>query len=208
MIVNARPPVRLPILPAMLTAAVAFAFAQGCAPLIAGADQQSLLTVRQIVVVPVTDAPHAGSVGSGVTARGAIVQGLHRLGRYDLINVSLDDITRAAAEAGYDLGDCYDPHVAAAIGRELGADAVVCGELTHWSTRQEMDQSSLLIVSSGGTKTYHYVGLSLRIVQTSDAEIIYSDMGSGRSDTGYTSAVEAATEQGMSELQQFARMNR
>ena len=203
---NARATTRSPVLPALMTAMAAMAFMAGCAPVsIESSDQQALRTVRRIVVLPLTDAPHAEADGTGLSARGEIIEALFHLGGYDLINVSPSEIEAAAEQAGYEVRDCYDPHVAAAVGRQLQADAVVCGELTHWKTRQEQESSSVSVVSGRGTTTYHCVGVSVRIVRTSNAEILYSGIGSGRAEKGYPLALKTAVKQGMADLRQFRR---
>jgi len=203
---NARATTRSPALPALMTAMAAMAFIGGCAPVsVESSDQQALHTVRRIIVLPLTDAPHAEADGTGLSARGEIIEALFHLGGYDLINVSPSEIEAAAERVGYEVRDCYDPRVAAAMGTELKADAVVCGELTHWKTRQEWQGGSFSIASGSKTTTYHCVGVSLRIVQTSNAEIIYSGMGSGRTEKGYAFALKTAVKQAMAALRQFSR---
>jgi len=203
---NTRATIRSPVPPALMTALAAMAFMAGCAPVsIESSDQQALRTVRRIIVLPLTDAPHAKADGTGLSARGEIIEALFHLGGYDLINVSPSEVEAAAERVGYEVRDCYDPLVAAAMGRELKADAVVCGELTHWDTRKEWHSSSLSAASSSKTTTYHCVGVSLRIVRTSDAEIIYSGIGSGRTEDEYPVALKTAVKQAMADLRQFSR---
>ena len=179
---------------------------QGCEPVnLSTEDQQALKDIEFVVVLPLTDGPEWTAEGSSWVARGAVLQEMYRLGRYKIINIPRKEVEAAATATGYDVLDCYDPHVAAAIARHLEADAVACGEITHWSTRQEMDSSSAPFVTSTETKTDHYVGLSLRVVAADDAAILYTGAGNGVSNKGYTSAARLAAQQATRELREFCR---
>jgi len=179
---------------------------QGCEPVnLSTEDQQALKDIEFVVVLPLTDGPEWTAEGSSWVARGAVLQELYRLGRYKIINIPRKEVEAAAAAAGYDVLDCYDPHVAAAIGRHLKANAVACGEITQWSTRQETDSSSAPFTSSTKTLTDHYVGLSVRIVAADDAAILYTGAGNGYSNKGYTSASRLAAQNATRELREFYR---
>jgi curli biogenesis system outer membrane secretion channel CsgG len=128
---------------------------------------------------------------------------LHQMGRFEIINVTHEQLQSALDETGYDMQDCYDPYVAAAVGREFRGDAVVCGELTHFGTRQESHSTTVMVVQGGGTQTHHYVGVSLRLVKTDNAVILYSGLGDGFAREGYTSAAAVACKQAIDPLRRY-----
>lgn len=181
----------------------------GCVPDIAANDQEILANVKTMVVLPLTDGPSTEAQGSSWVARGAVIHELFQMERWAVTNVSRDLVEQAAARAGVDLIDCYDPVAAAALARELNADAAVCGEILHWGTRQETGKSSTMLVIKGEeTKTHHYVSLSLRVVDARDGEILCTGAGEGMSKEGYSSAAEVAAGEALNSLATFARYSK
>ncbi len=181
----------------------------GCVPDIPANDQEILASVKTMVVLPLTDGPSTEAQGSAWVARGAVIHELFQMERWAVTNVSRDLVEQAAARAGVDLIDCYDPVAAAALARELNADAAVCGEILHWGTRQELGTSSTMMVLKGAeTQTHHYVSLSLRVVDARDGEILCTGAGEGMSKEGYSSAAEVAADEALHSLATFARYNK
>ncbi|MBI5725806.1 MAG: hypothetical protein HZA50_17735 [Planctomycetes bacterium] len=177
----------------LLGAAAALAVLPGCLPETALLfDKAAVQEIKKIVVLPLSDAPGPQAVGSGKSARGAVIEELVAMGKFQVVSVSDEDLKKTLDELGFRADECYDPAVCAEVGRKCGADAVVCGELTGFGTRQESSTNTVLFVSGGGTHTDHRVGVSLRMTRAKDGAIIYVSHADGFSQEGYSQAATQA----------------
>ncbi len=187
------------------TAAAMFPLAGCQPPRPALFDADALTAARRLIVLPLVDAPGPEGKGSGRVVSGAIIADLLRMGRFDIVNIPRKKLMSALEKTGYALQDCYDPVVAAAVGKELNADAVVCGELTHYGTEKEHSTTYIMIAGGGQTDTRHWASLNLRIVSPADGSIIYNGTGNASSKEGYTSAIRSAVRQATGSLGHFLR---
>jgi curli biogenesis system outer membrane secretion channel CsgG len=174
----------------------------GCEPVYSPlVDVDALETTQRVIVLPFADAPGTtGGQQAGMAARGVTLTELMRAGDFTVVNVSPERLKEALDATGYAAEDCYDPVVAAAVGKELEVDAVVCGELMQYGTIQEVSSTAVMIVAGSETKTTHWVSISVRIVRSSDGNIIYAGSGTSSSPEGYTPAVSEACKQALTEL--------
>lgn len=180
------------LLPAAI-AAGCLALCPGCLPETALLfDKPAVQEVKKIIVLPLSDAPGPQAKGAGISARGSVIEELVTIGKYQVMSVSGGELQKLLDESGFRPDECYDPAVCAEIGRKCGADAVVCGELTAFGTRQESATNTVLVFSGGGTHTDHRVGVSLRITRTSDGKIIFVSHACSFSQEGYSQAVTQA----------------
>ncbi|MBL7132535.1 MAG: hypothetical protein ISS78_00420 [Phycisphaerae bacterium] len=186
---------------AVLAGLVAAALAAGCEPLRPTLfDAEALLAARRAVVLPLADAPGAQAVGSGKLLRGIAITQLFETGGMRIIDVPIDKFESMVKSAGYDVQDCYDPTVAAAVARQAGADIAFSGELSHYATQKEYSATAVMVVAGGGTSTRHLVGVSLRVVRASDGKIIYTGTGAAGDMEGYNKALNEACKQSLAAL--------
>jgi hypothetical protein len=193
------------VLPAVLAGAVL----SGCQPARPGVfDAPALLSAKKAIVLPFTDAPGVQGKGSGQVVGGSVLTELFALGRYEIANLTPDGLREALAKTGYAADDCYDPIVAAAVGRQFNADIVVAGELTHYRTQQEDSSTAVLIVSGGGTKITQWVSMNLRIIRAEDAKTIYAGSGTASSAEGYSPAAQQASNKALALLKDLFQRGR
>ncbi len=188
----------------VLAGLVVVALVAGCEPVRPKLfDEEALLAARSAVVLPLADAPGSQAVGSGKLLRGIAITQLFETGGLRIIDVPIDKFESMVKSAGYDVQDCYDPTVAAAVAKQAGADIALSGELSHYATQKEYSASAVLVVASGGTSTRHLVGVSLRVVRASDAKIIYTGTGAAGDLEGYNKALSEACKQSLASLKYF-----
>ena len=166
-------------------------------------DADAIAAARSVIVLPMVDAPGAEGTGSGKVVSGVLMAELVQMGRFNVVHIPREKFEQALARSGYSASDCYDPAVSAGLGKELAADAVVCGEITHYGTQKEHSSTAVLVVASGGTKTTHWVSLNLRMVKAGEGRIIYVGSGTASSKEGYTAAVASAAKQATASLRRL-----
>ena len=189
---------------AVLAGLVVAALVAGCEPVRPKLfDEEALLATRSTVVLPLADAPGSQAVGSGKLLRGIAITQLFETGGLRIIDVPIDKFESMVKSAGYDVQDCYDPTVAAAVAKQAGADIALSGELSHYATQKEYSSTTVVVVGTGGTSTRHLVGVSLRVVRASDAKIIYTGTGAAGDLEGYNKALTEACKQALASLRYF-----
>lgn len=185
-------------------AAAAALTAAGCAPpRPALFDAQALAHADRLIVLPLADGPGPKAKGSGAVLRGAAIRELLHMPDVGVLNVTDDQLQETLTKLGFAVQDCYDPAVAAEVGRALGVDAVVTGEVTHYDTQQEQAQTTVMIVTGGGTDTIHWVSAALRVVRSKDGRIIYTGRGCASHPEGYTQAAQTVCKQALASLKYF-----
>jgi curli biogenesis system outer membrane secretion channel CsgG len=186
---------------ALAWAVVAAILSAGCEPARPPLfDAEALRAIQRMVVLPLADAPGDKSSGSGKVARGVLVTELLQAGRFKLVSLSEEEFQAALKKVGYVAEDSYDSAMAAAVAKEMQADAVLVGELPHYGTQQEQASTAVLIVAGGRTETTHWVSVSIRIIRASDAKIIYTGSGTASAKEGYSPAAQAACRQALAAL--------
>jgi len=177
---------------------------QGCAPARPPLfDAQALARCDRVIVVPLADGPGPKATGSGKALRGAVIRELLHMPDLGVINLTDQNLATTLQKLGYAVQDCYDPMVAAEVGRALDADTVVTGEITHYDTQQEQAQTTVMIVTGGGTDTTHWVSASIRMVRARDAKIIYTGKATASHTEGYTQASAAVCKELFASLKHF-----
>lgn len=168
-------------------------------------DRKALADGGNFIVLPFSDAPGEQADGSGKVVTGAIAAQMLLEPNVRLFDIGLSKLTQALEETGFDAMDVNDPIVAAELGRKLGAQFVVTGELIHYATEKQAGSGSLWVFQGGGTKTRHWICIHLRIVRASDGKIVYAGHGSACSEEGYAAAAENACEEALANLDNILR---
>jgi curli biogenesis system outer membrane secretion channel CsgG len=168
-------------------------------------DRKALADGGKFIVLPFADAPGEQADGSGQVVTGVIAAQMLLEPNVKLFDVGPLKLTQALEKTGFDAADVNDPAVAAQIGRALGAQFVVTGELIHYDLEKQASSSSVWVFQSGDTKTRHWVCIHLRIVRASDGKIVYAGHGSASSGEGYAGAAENACEEALKNLDDILR---
>ena len=180
------------------------AWAIGCEPQVSLRHSDKLLAVRTIAVLPFQDAPGAHAKGSGRVVVNGIIGQL-----YELPGIRVVERSRLATILKEkDFRGMLDPSRASTIGKLAGADLVIFGDVTQYDAQQNYSHVGVAIISGGGTKYTHRVGLSIRGVSVNDGRVIYARGGQGANPEGYTKAAEIAAEKAIRPLQQFYQQKR
>lgn len=161
--------------------------------------KDALTKVRTLAVLPFQDAAGPKSKGSGRMLVGAVTTELAACP--DLKLVERSQLNKVIQEE--DLKDLLSASVAAKIGKKVGADTVIVGEVTQYAAQQESSHISLPYVGGGGTSTNHRVGLSIRAVNVADGGVIYARSGSGAKKSGFQDAATDAAKKAMKPWRQF-----
>lgn len=161
--------------------------------------KDALTKVRTLAVLPFQDAAGPKGKGSGKMLVGSITTELAQCP--DLKLVERSQLSKVIEEE--DLKDMLSASVAAKIGKKVGADTVIVGEVTQYNAKQESSHISLPYVGGGGTSTKHLVGLSIRAVNVADGGIIYARSGSGSKKSGFQDAATDAANEAMKPWRQF-----
>ncbi|MBI5725805.1 MAG: hypothetical protein HZA50_17730 [Planctomycetes bacterium] len=155
----------------------------------------ALNKIKVVGVLPFVDAP--GVKDSGDKVLTAVAQQLYQCPNIKVVErkqlkAIIDEQDLAAALAD-------DPVAAAGrIGKAVGADAIFIGELTQYEAQQESSHLAVSVVSGGGTKHIHRVGISVRGINVRDQMVIYAQSGGGVSNEGYSPAIDEAAAKAMS----------
>ncbi len=161
--------------------------------------KDALSKVRTLAVLPFQDAAGPKAKGSGKMLVGSITAELAACP--DLKLVERSQLSKVIQEE--DLKDLLSASVAAKIGKKVGADTVIVGEVTQYAAQQESSHISLPYVGGGGTSTNHRVGLSIRAVNVADGGVIYARSGSGAKKSGFQDAATDAAKKAMKPWRQF-----
>jgi len=188
-----------------LAAATALALAlTGCAPQtkIKPKHAKVLTKARTIAVLPFQDAP--GAKGSGKVVVSAIMAQL-----YDLPEMQVVERARLAAILKEkDLRGSVGSSRASAIGKLAGADLVIFGDIQQYEAQQDSGFVAVYVVSGGGTKHTHRVGLFVRAVSVATGRVIYAAGGQGQDKVGYMKAARTAAAEALRDLRAFYMQTR
>ncbi len=161
--------------------------------------EKALGQVRTVGVLPFEDAAGVNSKGSGKMVVSAVAGEIVKSPGIRVVErAKLDAIVQEK-----ELKDLFSAATARKIGRLAGADVVILGEVTQYEAQQEYGHTAVYVVSGGGTKRIHRVGISVRAVRVSDGNIIYSRQGGGSDLNGYSVAIQQAVDQVMKPWRQF-----
>ncbi len=179
-------------------------WAGGCEPQTSLRYSDKLLATRTMAVLPFQDAPGAHARGSGRVVVNGIISQL-----YELPGIRVVERARLATILKEkDFRGMLDPSSASKIGKLAGADLVIFGDVTQYDAQQNYQHATVMIISGGGTKYIHRVGLSIRAVSVDDGRVIYARSGQGADREGYTKAAEIAAKRAIRPLQLFYRQKR
>lgn len=161
--------------------------------------EKALGEVRTVGVLPFEDAAGVNSKGSGKLVVSAVAGEIVKSPGVRVVErAKLDAIVQEK-----ELKDVFSSSTARKIGKLAGADVVILGEVTQYEAQQEYGHTAVYVVSGGGTKRIHRVGISVRAVRVSDGNIIYSRQGGGSDPNGYSVAIQQAADQVMKPWRQF-----
>ena len=142
---------------------------------------------EKIAVLPFMDAPYAPT--SGQVIQGLVSQSLGRYGFQVIERTKLNDILQ---EQHLSLSGAIDSDKSIEIGKILGVEALVVGEVGQYETHQIKTDTVYYPILIGGVPNYipvrgsewneSFVSISLRFVDVQTGRLIYG--GSGQFDVG------------------------
>lgn len=139
-------------------------------------------SVQRVAVAPFTDGPGSLAVGSGNAVVGLVTEELHRTGRYEIVERSR--LREIMDELDLQTADLVNPATAAKVGKLAGVDAIMTGSVTQYDR-----DTGFIAVPYVSTSTSKYlVGVSVRLIDVKDGQIIYTSTASARSGSDYTDA--------------------
>jgi len=165
------------------------------------AEQSALSQVTSVAILPLADAPGSQGRGSGAVVAGAMTPYVQAPG---LRVVERAQLARLVEEQ--DLKALFsDATTTAQLGKQIGVDVVMVGEVSQYQARSSSRNVALPYVggSLGGTSNNHYVGLNIRAVRVSDATVIYARSGNGKDSGGFTAAADEAARKALDAWQQY-----
>jgi len=181
---------------ALLAGCLALAVLGGCAAKTHIYDSYALLNSRKLAVLPGVGAPGPDGHRAGAMQAGVMITELANLQRYKVIGSG-----RLRKElAGQ--ADPWDPETSAGIAKKLDIDLLVLPEVTDYYFTKQSRSRSFLVGSSSWTTSEYWVTVRTMIVKP-DGKLVYSGLGSAKSDMGYGPAVLEATSLCVNELRQF-----
>ena len=181
---------------ALLASCVALITLGGCAPPQHIYDSYALLNSRKIAVLPGIGAPGPDGHQAGAMQAGAMITELANLQRYEVTGSG-----RLRKElAGR--SDPWDPETSTGIAKKLDIDLLVLSEVTDYYFTKNSRSQWFLVGSSSWTTSEYWVTVRTMIVKP-DGKLVYSGLGSARSDLGYGPAVLQATSLCIDELRRF-----
>ena len=191
--------IRLTGMLGLLAAAVGLTGCPRAAPVLLHGER--LRKVRKIAVLPYVDAPGQHAVGSGKVVVSAVSMELMKCRGLRVIERS--QIKRVMEARKFTAAQVRDPDKAVEIGKLTGVDIVFIGDVIQWDAQQEYGHGGVGMITAGGTKTIHRVGIGLRAVDVGTGEVIYARNGQGVNEQGVTRAAEVAAAQGLGPLRAF-----
>jgi len=181
---------------ALVAGCLALAVFGGCVAQTHIYDSYALLNSRKLAVLPGVGAPGPDGHRAGTMQAGVMITELANLQRYKVIGGG-----RLRKElAGRN--DPWDPETSAGIAKKLDIDLLVLPEVTDYYFTKKSHSQSFLMGSSSWTTSEYWVTVRTMIVKP-DGKLVYSGLGSARSDMGYGPAVLEATSLCVNELRQF-----
>jgi curli biogenesis system outer membrane secretion channel CsgG len=158
-----------------------------------------LVRTRTYAVIPLVDAPQAE--GSGKVVLTGTVTALYQCPGIRVVEQArLDDILK---QRDLNISHLRSAETATEVGRLVGADAIIMGELTQYQAQETSGTIVVYVVAHSGTKYTHRVGLSIRAVRVADAKVIYARDGWGTSQEGFAEAAKQAAEMAIKPLRLF-----
>ena len=162
-------------------------------------EQAALGKIKSIAIVPFADAIGPNKKGSGQIAVSAATEfakapGLRAVERAQLSKLVEESELKMLFN---------DTAKAVDLGKKLGVDAVVLGEVSQYDAQKESSHISVPYFGGGGTRTEHRVGLGVRVVRVADAEIIYSRTGNGSDTAGFAKAAKKAAREALGPWREY-----
>ena len=159
-------------------------------------DSYALLNSRKVAVLPGVGAPGPDGHRAGIMQAGAMITELANLRRYEVTGSGRlrKELTGRS--------DTWDPETSTSIAKKLDIDLLVLPEVTDYYFTKKSHSQSFLLGSSSWTTSEYWVTVRTMIVKP-DGKLVYSGLGSAKSDMGYGPAVLQATSLCIDELRQF-----
>ena len=153
-------------------------------------EAAALENVKTVAVMPFVDAPGLSGKDSGRVVLGPCIAVLNKCP-----GIAVVERARLIAildELDLQRMDAVDNKMASKIGKRLGADVVILGEVMQYEAQQEYGHMVVYVVSGGATTRNHRVGIAVRAVNVKTAQIIYAEIGDGTSKDGFAPAAKLA----------------
>jgi hypothetical protein len=162
--------------------------------------EAAMKDVRVVAVMPLSDAAGEKNKGSGNLIVSALMGEAFKTPGLKVVERAQLDKVLGETDLAMAL---QDKAVAIKIGKNVGADVLIMGELTQYEPSQEYSKVSVLGVGGGGTGTTFRVGISVRAVDVKTGEIMYAKSGTGKDKDGYPKAIDQAAQEALKAWRQF-----
>lgn len=158
----------------------------GCAaqPEIINAEQIS--RVKTVAVLPFADAPGYNAQNSGQAVAGFVTTELVSQGRYKIAERS--KLNSVISEQDLQDAQLTDAEAAKRIGKLLGVDAIIVGSASQY----DMDKTQVYIHIVPIVSKDYKVGVSIRMIDATNGQVIYAHSASGQSGNNFTEAGQRA----------------
>jgi curli biogenesis system outer membrane secretion channel CsgG len=158
----------------------------GCAIQPEVRNTERIARVNTIAVMPFSDAPGSYSGNSGEAVSGFVTSELVSWGRYKVAERS--SLNSVISEQDLQTTNLTDCNTAKRIGKLLGVDAIIVGSASQY----DMDKTQVYVyVVPVVTKDYK-VGVSIRMIDTGNGQVMYAHSASGSSSNNFTEAGQRA----------------
>lgn len=162
--------------------------------------EAAMKDVRVVAVMPLVDAAGEKNKGSGNLVVSALMGEAFKAPGLKIVERA--QLDKVLGETDLALA-IQDKAAAIKVGKNVGADALVMGELTQYEPSQEYSKVTVLGVGGGGTGTTFRVGISVRVVDVKTGEIVYAKSGTGKDKDGYPKAIDQAAQEALKAWRQF-----
>ncbi|MBN1943765.1 MAG: hypothetical protein JW849_10775 [Phycisphaerae bacterium] len=169
-------------------------------------NQAELRQIHTIAVLPFIDAPGAQAKGSGAVVVNAITTQLYPCRGVKVVERSR--VSSLMQERDLHVSQMQDTSVATEIGKLAEADAVLVGSLTQYEAQQDYSHGAVYVVSGGGTKHMHRVGISVRLVDVHTGQVLFAEDAGGKDKEGFAQAAKIAAGRAIKPLRDFYEIER
>ncbi len=158
----------------------------GCAAQPEVINAEEISRVNTVAVLPFGDAPGYNGQNSGQAVSGFVTSELVAWGRYKIAERSR--LRSVVSEQDLQDAQLTDADAAKRIGKLLGVDAIIVGSASQY----DMDKTQVYIHVVPIVSKDYKVGISLRMIDTVNGQIIYAHSASGQSGNNFTEAGQRA----------------
>ncbi len=151
-------------------------------------NQERLVGIKSVAVLPFEDAPGAYGRRSGTAVCGFITGELARSKRFRIVERSR--LKSIMNEQNLQAADLVDEDTAVKVGRMLGVHGVLVGSVSQY----DMDKTTVYVYVVPVVSKDYKVGATVRLIDVSNGEVIYANSACGSSGNNFTEAGKQAAQ--------------